>query len=122
MAYDASKEKQEVIDLIAKNDLGDYIKITQITRADGSKAVDVREYYTDKRDMQSLLPSKRGVRLSADTVVEVMVAMVKGLSEGQREEFLEKTADALGVELGSDEDDEDAEDAEDAEGDEFSED
>lgn len=121
MAYDYSKEKNEIMKQVPKNDRGDYIRVTKVTKPDGDVQMDIRVYYTSQSDMETVLPGRQGLRIPSDCVVDVACALVKGMTDLERQMFLEKVADSLGVELEpADEDDDDSDiddDPDDLEGD-----
>lgn len=104
MAYDFSQEKQTVLRMVAKNDRGDYIRVAEIIKPDGDKAIDVREFYTPESG-DGTLPTKRGLRIPSDCLVDVATSIIKGMTDLQQQMLLENVAEVLGIELVDGEDD-----------------
>lgn len=109
MAYDASKEKQEVIAQIKKNDRGEYIRVTRVTPVKGNNlSVDIRLMYTNAND--EIAPTTKGLRLNDENVVEVMMGMLEAMGPAEFTQLMEEIDDKYGNDTESDEDDEDDED------------
>ena len=86
MAYNANNEKQEEIAVIQKNNRGDYIVIKKVTNVNsGNVSIDVRNYYTTgEGDVQ---PTKQGLRINSELLLEAMTAMAKGLEINEIEDL-----------------------------------
>lgn len=79
MAYDFSKEIQEVVEDFEKGK--GTVRVTRIVNSDsGEEYIDVRNMYTDASG--EIKPTSKGVRLDKELAKEVIVAMIKGLGEG----------------------------------------
>lgn len=89
MAYDVTKEKQEVLAQIEKNSRGDVIQVSKITMVGRTtESVDIRIMYTD--DDGELRPTRKGVRFNSEQAAEVAAALVKNfISEDGLEDFIE---------------------------------
>lgn len=91
MAYDRSKETQNVMALVDKNDKGDKIQVSKI-EVKGKEGVfaDIRLMYTpDESD--ELRPTSKGVRFNT----EILYDVVAGLADMLTDEEKAKLADAL---------------------------
>ena len=67
-------DSQEVIADVSKNDKGDVIRISKVTKGSG-KFVDVRTYYKDA--LGNLAPGK-GIAIPDDLVDEIALLMMDG--------------------------------------------
>lgn len=97
MAY--SNEQSVELTKIQKNNRGDFIVVSKVTNStSGNVSVDLRQYYTDDND--DLLPTKKGVRFSAENLLEIMKALTEALETDEKEELVDFLNEVL-----SDEDD-----------------
>lgn len=99
MAY--SNEQSVELKRIQKNNRGDYLVISKITSKTGNVSVDIRQYYTDDND--EVLPTKKGVRFNAESLMDIVVALSGALEDDEKIEL---------AEMLSEEDDEEEEDNE----------
>ncbi len=92
MAYNFNDEKQVEIAMLKKNDRGEYYKITRIIPGNNRlESVDMRLMYTD--DSDNIRPTKKGVRVSTEDIVQFTVAIIQSLSAEEREEVLDGLKD-----------------------------
>jgi len=95
MAYDASKETQELLVMLDKNNRGDKIGIKKITRNDnGTISADIRNYYTN--DAEEICPTSKGVRVNTEMLADVVTALVDMLEVDEIEQLMEKCSEKLG--------------------------
>ena len=87
MAYRNKNEKQTVIVDINKNDNGDVIRVTKIEN-DGDIGFDVRNMYT--KDDGELGYTQKGVRMSKEVAVEMMLKIIDTFSTDEYNAFIEK--------------------------------
>lgn len=85
MAYNAQNETREELAVIEKNSRGDCVAVSKITKAD-KVSYDIRNMYTDDND--ELRYTSKGVRMSDDMTKEVVLAILKSLSQEDLEEVL----------------------------------
>lgn len=80
--------KQTVVGTIQKNNRGDYFKITTCENEQkNTKAVDIREFYTDDND--NILPTKKGVRVNDEKVAELVKYIFEASSIEAKQEILD---------------------------------
>lgn len=85
MAYE--NNKTEVLSTIEKNSRGDKIVVSKITgETSGKVSIDIRLYYTDDND--ELQPTKKGVRFSEESTVDVIKALLKTVDDDTKSEIL----------------------------------
>ena len=72
MAFDDRAGIVTEVKSIPKNNRGDYIRISKVEDKDTSefKGIDIRQYYTGDDD--ELYPTKKGIRINAKFLKEVM--------------------------------------------------
>ena len=88
MAYNADNEIREDLGLFDKNSRGDKVAVTKITnKKTGNVAYDIRNMYTNDDD--EIKPTTKGVRLNSELIVDVVGALLKGLSEDERQDLLQ---------------------------------
>lgn len=86
MSY--GKEEQIELALIKRNNRGEYIKVTRIIpEGNRMESVDIRTMYTDEAD--EIRPTKKGVRISSESLPELVTALVQSLSTEEAEEIME---------------------------------
>lgn len=85
MAYNAQNETREELAVIEKNSRGDCVAVSKITK-DDKVSYDIRNMYTDDND--ELRYTSKGVRMSDDMTKEVVLAILKSLSQEDLEEVL----------------------------------
>lgn len=82
MAYDASNDVVEEIAMFDKNNRGDKIRVTRITKKVGNSAfVDVREMFT--ADNGDVKPRPKGIRINSELTADVIIAMIKALNDDE---------------------------------------
>jgi len=97
MAYNAANEERKELVKIEKGNRGDAIVASQITNKNtGNVSIDIRQFYTN--DEGVLSPTSKGVRFSAENLMEVM----KGLAFALEADELMDLADELEVLAGDD--------------------
>lgn len=80
MAYDFTKEIQEVVEDFERGGKGSVVRVTRIVNSEnGNEFLDVRTMYTDAAG--DIKPTAKGIRLPKELATEVIVAMIKGLGE-----------------------------------------
>ena len=91
MAYDRSKEEQEILALIDKNDRGDKIQVSKI-RIKGREETfaDIRLMYTPEGE-EDIRPTSKGVRVSTSLLPKIVAGLVDMLDDSEKA----KLADTL---------------------------
>lgn len=84
MAYNTTET--EVAE-IKKNERGEYIKVKKIEGSNKSVSIDARIYYTS--DLDEILPTKKGIRISSELAVEVLTAMAQVLEDSDLQDLRE---------------------------------
>lgn len=87
MAYEA-KENRETLNMFEKNKRGDTVKVDKITNLDGGDIrVDIREYF--QNDDDEACPTKKGIRLKNEWLLDVALNIISCLSEEDRDKILD---------------------------------
>lgn len=88
MAYNASNEERVELFNIAKGNKGDAVVGTKITNKNtGNISIDIRQFYTD--DEGELKPTSKGVRFSAENLLEVMQGLITALEADEVEDLVD---------------------------------
>lgn len=88
MAYNANNETREELVQIRKNSRGDFITASRIKNNNtGNENIDIRQYYTDDND--ELKPTSKGVRFNAESLLDVMEGLAKGLEVDEVEDLID---------------------------------
>lgn len=90
MAYDASNEIKKDLAVLDKNERGDKVMVTRVDYKDKDRAstFDIRAAYT--KEDGSVCPTAKGIRISTDMTIDIIVALVKGMDESSRDDLMEK--------------------------------
>lgn len=87
MAYEA-KENRETLNMFEKNKRGDTVKVDKITNLDGGDIrVDIREYF--QNDDDETCPTKKGIRLKNEWLLDVALNIISCLNEEDRDKVLD---------------------------------
>lgn len=91
MAYDSSNEVREELLREAVDDRGDYLVVSSIEKKVGGnvdRKIDLRMYFTEEKE-KNVLPTKKGVRINSEMLLEVIKAMCNGLEADEKEDLAE---------------------------------
>lgn len=81
MAY-MSNYKEEIFKKFEINNRGDYIVMKKLKNAKGNvEFYDLRKYYTPSEGNGEIKPTKQGLRLNYENMVEFMEALIKHVDE-----------------------------------------
>lgn len=84
MAYSTT---DKLIGDIQKNDAGEVVRVSRVAYKSGNEALDVRTYYTNEKG--ELAPTKKGIRVSSESLPELMKLMVDGMSTEEKMDFFD---------------------------------
>lgn len=91
MAYE--NNVTEIIKDIEKGNRGDVIRVSKVTnKTNGTISCDVRMYYKDEGELK---PTKKGVRVNAESAYELVEALVNFLEVDELENLATVVADKL---------------------------
>lgn len=91
MAYDSSNEVREELLREAVDERGDYLVVSSIEKKVGGnvdRKIDLRMYFTEEKE-KNVLPTKKGVRINSEMLLEVIKAMCNGLEADEKEDLAE---------------------------------
>lgn len=91
MAYDSSNEVREELLREAVGERGDYLVVSSIEKKVGGnvdRKIDLRMYFTEEKE-KNVLPTKKGVRINSEMLLEVIKAMCNGLEADEKEDLAE---------------------------------
>jgi hypothetical protein len=89
MAYNAANEESTVLATIDKNDKGEKYMVKHIkNKISGSENIDIRVMYTPDGGGE-LMPSKKGVRFSADNIFDIFEPLLKYMTKDEREAIID---------------------------------
>lgn len=76
--------ESKVLSKIEKNNRGDYIVISRVTKKNGS-GIDIRNFYTSEDG--ELLPTKKGVLIDSELMAEVLKDIIDNFNEDEMADF-----------------------------------
>lgn len=82
--------ESKVLSEIEKNNRGDYIVISRVTKKNGS-GIDIRNFYTSEDG--ELLPTKKGVLIDSELIAEVLKDIIENLNEDEIADFRDENDD-----------------------------